>query len=150
MTYRFSDARPDVVINAFAPAKGFILELVLRMAAYFFTSPVDVDIMLEGEDVRKQIESKAEKDRPVSCPVYYDGESVSGQVRLIVLLLWSFLLLHFGCAETLGQVTVRVRDGKRTTHDGIKVEFVGNIGTFLFLCASWDLFCSRVTDLGHT
>ncbi|KAH8980653.1 vacuolar protein sorting-associated protein 26-domain-containing protein [Lactarius akahatsu] len=36
---------------------------------------------------------------------YYDGESVSGQV------------------------TVRVREGKRTTHDGIKVEFVGNIVT---------------------
>jgi vacuolar protein sorting-associated protein 26 len=76
------------------------------MAAYFFSSPVDVDIILEGEDVRKQIESKAEKDRPVSCAVYYDGESVSGQV------------------------TVRVRDGKRTTHDGIKVEFVGNIELF--------------------
>src|SRR5712671_3111979 len=51
------------------------------MAAYFFSSPVDVDIMLEGEELRKQVESKAEKDRPVSCPVYYDGESVSGQVR---------------------------------------------------------------------
>jgi Vacuolar protein sorting-associated protein 26 len=52
-----------------------------RMATYFFSSPVDVDIKLEGEDVRKQIESKAEKDRPVSCPVYYDGEGVAGQVR---------------------------------------------------------------------
>jgi vacuolar protein sorting-associated protein 26 len=51
------------------------------MAAYFFSSPVDVDIKLEGEELRKQVESKAEKDRPVSCPVYYDGESVSGQVR---------------------------------------------------------------------
>ncbi|KAH9994434.1 vacuolar protein sorting-associated protein 26 [Russula vinacea] len=76
------------------------------MATYFFSSPVDVDIKLEGEEVRKQIESKAEKDRPVSCPVYYDGETVSGQV------------------------TVRVRDGKRTTHEGIKVEFVGNIELF--------------------
>jgi hypothetical protein len=51
------------------------------MATYFFSSPVDVDIKLEGEEVRKQIESKAEKDRPVSCPVYYDGEGVAGQVR---------------------------------------------------------------------
>jgi len=76
------------------------------MAAYFFSSPIDVDIILEGEEVRKQIESKAEKDRPVSSAVYYDGESVSGQV------------------------TVRVRDGKRTAHDGIKVEFVGNIELF--------------------
>jgi Vacuolar protein sorting-associated protein 26 len=60
------------------------------MAAYFFSSSVDVDIILEGEEVRKQIESKAEKDRPVSSSVYYDGESVSGQVRLLVLLLGLF------------------------------------------------------------
>ena len=53
------------------------------MAAFFFTSPVDIDVTLEGEEVRKQVESKAEKDRPVSCPVYYDGETVSGQVRLL-------------------------------------------------------------------
>lgn len=26
------------------------------------------------------------------------------------------------------QVTVRVRDGKKITHEGIKVEFVGSIG----------------------
>ena len=51
------------------------------MAAFFFSSPVDIDIKLEGEDLRKQVESKAEKDRPISCPVYFDGESVSGQVR---------------------------------------------------------------------
>jgi hypothetical protein len=70
------------------------------MAAYFFSSPIDVDVLLEGEDVRKQVESKAEKDRPVSCAVYYDGETVSGQVRLLVLLLWSLPLLHFGSAET--------------------------------------------------
>ncbi|KAH9037392.1 vacuolar protein sorting-associated protein 26 [Lactarius deliciosus] len=66
------------------------------MAAFFFASPIDIDIKLEGEELGKQIDSKAEKDRPISCPVYYDGESVSGQV------------------------TVRVREGKRTTHDGIK------------------------------
>lgn len=51
------------------------------MAAYFFASPVDVDIKLEGEEERKKVEIKAEKEKMVSCPVYYDGESVSGQVR---------------------------------------------------------------------
>ncbi|KAH9037405.1 vacuolar protein sorting-associated protein 26-domain-containing protein, partial [Lactarius deliciosus] len=66
------------------------------------------NIKLEGEELGKQIESKAEKDRPVSCPVYYDGESVSGQVCPIF---------------SPGQ-------GKRTMHDGIKVEFVGNIELF--------------------
>jgi len=30
----------------------------------------------------------------------------------------------------MGQVAIRVRDGKKTTHDGIKVEFVGSIELF--------------------
>ncbi|TFY77807.1 hypothetical protein EWM64_g6204 [Hericium alpestre] len=76
------------------------------MAAYFFASPVDVDIRLDGEDVRKKVDTKGEKDRVISCPVYYDGDSVSGQV------------------------TIRVRDGKKLAHDGIKVEFVGSIELF--------------------
>ena len=51
------------------------------MASFFFSSPIDIDIKLDGEDLRKHVEAKAEKDRPISCPVYFDGESVSGQVR---------------------------------------------------------------------
>ena len=51
------------------------------MAAYFFASPVDVDIKLEGEDERKQVDVKLEKERTVSSPVYYDGDAVAGQVR---------------------------------------------------------------------
>ncbi|KAJ7918182.1 vacuolar protein sorting-associated protein 26-domain-containing protein [Mycena leptocephala] len=51
------------------------------MAAYFFASPIDVDIKMEGEE---------------------HGSS--------------------------GTVSIRVRDGKKLQHDGIKVEFVGSIG----------------------
>jgi vacuolar protein sorting-associated protein 26 len=53
--------------------------------AYFFTSPVDVDVKLEGEELRKQVDTKGEKEKIISCPVYYDGDSVGGQVcfRLI-------------------------------------------------------------------
>jgi len=76
------------------------------MAAYFFASPIDVDIQLEGEEARKQTEIKGEKERTISCPVYYDGESI------------------------VGQATIRVRDGKKVVHDGIKVEFVGSIELF--------------------
>lgn len=53
------------------------------MAAFFFASPVDVDILVEGEDERKQVELKLEKEKTVRCPVYFDGESVAGQVRQI-------------------------------------------------------------------
>ncbi|KAG5633321.1 hypothetical protein DXG03_007599, partial [Asterophora parasitica] len=73
------------------------------MAAYFFASPIDVDIKLEGEDVRKQVDIKSEKEKTISCPVYYDGDSVGGQVA------------------------IRVRDGKKLAHEGIKVEFCGSI-----------------------
>lgn len=57
------------------------------MAAYFFASPVDVDIKLENEDDRKQVEVKQEKEKTIRCPVYYDGESVVGQVRCAARVL---------------------------------------------------------------
>ena len=50
------------------------------MAAYFFASSIDAEVKLEGEDLRKQVEIKGEKDKTISCPVYYDGDSVTGQV----------------------------------------------------------------------
>lgn len=56
------------------------------MAAYFFASPIDVDIKLEGEESRKQVEMKGEKDKTTSCPVYYDGDSIGGQVCAVHLL----------------------------------------------------------------
>lgn len=55
------------------------------MAAFFSgfgAQPVDVDIRLQGEDQRRQVEVKGEKDKKEMCPVYYDGESVAGQVNL--------------------------------------------------------------------
>ena len=56
------------------------------MATYFFPSPIDVEVKLEGEELRKKVDVKAEKEKIVSCPVYYDGESVSGQVCIHFLL----------------------------------------------------------------
>lgn len=53
------------------------------MAAFFAFggTPVDVEIKLQGEDDRRQVEVKGEKDKKEMCPVYYDGESVVGTVR---------------------------------------------------------------------
>jgi len=50
------------------------------MASFWFGSPVDVDIRLEGEETRKQVEVKVDKDRKESNAIYYDGESLMGQV----------------------------------------------------------------------
>jgi vacuolar protein sorting-associated protein 26 len=63
------------------------------MAAYFFASPIDVDVKLEGEDLRKQVEMKGEKDKAISCPVYYDGDSVTGQVCRFGYFLYEMTLL---------------------------------------------------------
>jgi vacuolar protein sorting-associated protein 26 len=48
------------------------------MASFFNFSaqPVDVEIKLTG----RQVEVKGEKDKKEMCPVYYDGEGVTGQV----------------------------------------------------------------------
>jgi vacuolar protein sorting-associated protein 26 len=52
------------------------------MAAFFAFggTPVDVEIKLQGEEDRRQVEVKGEKDKRDMCPVYYDGESVVGTV----------------------------------------------------------------------
>jgi len=51
------------------------------MAAFFGFggTPVDIEINLHGEEGRKQIEQKGEKDKKETCAVYLDGESVAGQ-----------------------------------------------------------------------
>ena len=48
--------------------------------ASFSAAPVEVEVKLAGEDDRKQVEVKGDKDQKVMCPIYYDGESVVGQV----------------------------------------------------------------------
>jgi hypothetical protein len=50
------------------------------MAAYFFASAVDVEVRLEGEEARKLVDVKSDKEPTVSAPVYFDGESLTGQV----------------------------------------------------------------------
>jgi vacuolar protein sorting-associated protein 26 len=94
------------------------------MAAYFFASPIDIDIRMEGEEGRKQVEIKSEKEKMIQCPVYYDGDTVQGQVGWYGGLCWTRKV------DASSQVVVQVRDGKKITHDGIKVEFVGSIGNY--------------------
>ncbi|CEH12892.1 vacuolar protein sorting-associated protein 26 [Ceraceosorus bombacis] len=71
-----------------------------------FSTPTDIDVRLEGEESHKQVDVRLDKDRRERCPVYLDGEPVRGTVH------------------------VRVRDGKRLAHEGIKIEFIGSIELF--------------------
>lgn len=75
--------------------------------SYFFSTPVDIDIVLEDSDEKAMVDMKLEKNRREKAPLYMDGESVRGAV------------------------TIRPKDGKRLEHTGIKVQFIGTIGTHI-------------------
>jgi vacuolar protein sorting-associated protein 26 len=75
--------------------------------SYFFSTPVDIDVVLENTDDRAMVDVKLDKNRREKAPLFMDGESVKGAV------------------------TVRPKDGKRLEHMGVKVQFIGTIG-----CAS--------------
>ncbi|ORX44602.1 vacuolar protein sorting-associated protein 26, partial [Hesseltinella vesiculosa] len=80
------------------------------------SNPVDIQVEFNGEKERKHLDVKVDKDQRESMPVYLDGEAVSGKA------------------------VIRVRDGKRFEHNGIKVEFVGSIGkSHEFLTLSQEL-----------
>ena len=74
--------------------------------SYFFSTPVDIDIVLEDSDDRQTVDVRLDKNRREKVPLYMDGESVKGQV------------------------TVRPKDGKRLEHTGIKLQFIGTIGAW--------------------
>ena len=72
--------------------------------AMFFTTPLDIDIVLEDSDEKPTVDMKIDKNRREKAPLYMDGESVKGAV------------------------TIRPKDGRRLEHTGIKVQFIGTIG----------------------
>ncbi|KAF9152425.1 Vacuolar protein sorting-associated protein 26B [Linnemannia schmuckeri] len=79
----------------------------MSMANLFgFSAPVDIQITFKGEEERKMVEVKVDKDRREKFPLYFDGETVAGKIQ------------------------IRVKDGKKLEHNGIRVEFVGNIELF--------------------
>jgi hypothetical protein len=80
---------------------------VPAMSSFFFSTPVDIDIVLDDGDNRQMVDVKLDKNRREKAPLYMDGESVKGAV------------------------TIRPKDGKRLEHTGIKVKFVGTIGQTL-------------------
>lgn len=74
------------------------------MTSLFFSTPVDIDVVLEDSDERQTVDVKLDKGRRERVPLYQDGESVKGAV------------------------TIRPKDGKRLEHTGIKVQSIGTIG----------------------
>ena len=88
----------------------------------FWSTPLDIDIVLEDADERAMVDVKMDKNRREKAPLYLDGESVKGAV------------------------TVRPKDGKRLEHTGIKVQFIGTIEMF-FDRGTHHEFLSMQTEL---
>ncbi|MEQ2238679.1 hypothetical protein ILYODFUR_035645 [Ilyodon furcidens] len=75
------------------------------MSFFGFGQSADIDIVLNDAETRKKAEHKSEDGRKDNYFLFFDGETVSGKVN----------------------VTLK-NPGKRLEHNGIKVEFVGQIG----------------------
>lgn len=94
--------------------------------AYFFSTPVDIDVVLEDTSDRQMVDVKLDKNRREKAPLYKDEESVRGAV------------------------TVRPKDGKRLEHTGIKVQFIGTIGRFLLSFSRSVGWISLLWDVRNT
>lgn len=94
----------------FYTASGDRASLDYRAAMSFFGfgQSADIDIVLNDAETRKKAEHKSEDGRKDKYFLFYDGETVSGKVN----------------------VTLKY-PGKRLEHNGIKIEFVGQIGEWL-------------------
>lgn len=101
-TLRITVLTPLSLLRSYIPARATYLSI---MTSLFFSTPVDIDVVLEDSDERQTVDVKLDKGRRERVPLYMDGESVKGAV------------------------TVRPKDGKRLEHTGIKVQFIGTIGT---------------------
>ena len=93
------------------------------MSSFFFSTPVDIDIVLDESDDRQSVDVKLDKNRKEKAPLYMDGESVKGAV------------------------TVRPKDGKRLEHTGIKVQFTGLIGMWDIVLLLWVSNWDRLVDI---
>ncbi|KAI9184192.1 Vacuolar protein sorting-associated protein 26 [Blastocladiella emersonii ATCC 22665] len=69
-------------------------------------STADVDIRFDGEEQRTWVDVKSGRDQRDKFPLYADGESVTGKV------------------------TIRVKEGKRLEHNGIRIQILGQIEMF--------------------
>ncbi len=72
-----------------------------------FGSAAEIDIKLKDEDTRKWVDVKNEEGVLERQSLYYDGETVAGNVM------------------------VNIKAGKKLEHQGIRIEFVGQIGEVL-------------------
>lgn len=80
------------------------------MTFFGFGQSAEIDIVLNDAETRKKVEHKTEDGKKDKYFLFYDGETVSGKVNITLKSL-----------------------GKRLEHQGIKIEFIGQIGEQHFI-----------------
>ncbi|BFZ16067.1 hypothetical protein BsWGS_19105 [Bradybaena similaris] len=73
------------------------------MSFFGFGQSAEIDIVLDGQENRRQAEIKTEDGKRDKCLLYFDGETVSGKVN------------------------VTLKKSGKLEHQGIKIEFIGQI-----------------------
>lgn len=71
---------------------------------------------MTGADKRKQVEVKNEDGKREKLFLYFDGETVSGKVHVVPKI-----------------------PGKKLDHNGIKIEFLGQIGNLYLCCIKYSI-----------
>ncbi|KAK3702954.1 hypothetical protein QZH41_002862 [Actinostola sp. cb2023] len=77
------------------------------MSFFGFGQSAEIEIVLNGADKRKQVDIKNEDGKKERLFLFYDGESVTGKVNINLK-----------------------NPGKKLEHQGIKIEFIGQIELF--------------------
>ncbi|MGH0146153.1 UNVERIFIED_CONTAM: hypothetical protein FKN15_055310 [Acipenser sinensis] len=95
------------------------------MSFFSFGQSAEIDIVLNDAETRKKVEHKAEDGKKDKYFLFYDGETVSGKVN----------------------VTLK-NAGKRLEHQGIKIEFIGQIELY-YDRGNHHEFVSLVKDLAR-
>ena len=90
------------------------------MSFFSFGQSAEIDVVLNDAETRKKAEHKTEDGKKDKYFLFYDGETVSGKVN----------------------VTLK-NPGKRLEHQGIKIEFVGQIGR-------WKIHLMTLLTCKHT
>lgn len=90
-----------------------------------FGQSAEINIVLDGHDTRKKVDVLLENGKKDSCYLYFDGETVAGQVNIVLK-----------------------KPGQKFEHQGIRIEMLGQIELYYDRANHHD-FTSLVKDLAR-
>lgn len=87
-------------------------------------SKIDVEFLLDPNDQRKQVDVKSDDSKRLLQYLYYDGEDVAGAVGMPCPANTLF-------TRRFVQVQLKLKKNSKVEHQGIRLEFIGQIGKSL-------------------